>query len=171
MKDKKERLFNFLVGVDSKRDEYELQEIRQIFSWNGLGILLANNILMVIIIVMDQMNNTLSVASVGLILINSLSSLYLVIRLYGKGLNVTEFENPEELRDYKKRALRRSLIQGAYAGGFIYLLTGVIIPFFISETISLNWVDLIKSLVICTIIGGGGLYLSVHFRVKKYEEK
>lgn len=171
MKDKKERLFNFLVGVDSKRDEYELQEIRQVFSWNGLGMLLANNILMVIVLIIDQMNETLSVASIGLIIINFLSSLYLVIRLYGKGLNVTEFENPDELKAYKKRALRRSLIQGAYLGGFVYLVTGVIVPFMVGEPISLSWGELVKALAVCTIVGGGSLYLLIHFRVKKYEEK
>lgn len=171
MKSKKERLFSFLVGVDSKRDEYELNEIHQVFSWTGMGLLFANNLLMAIVLVIDQMNETISVAGIGLVIINMLSSVYLVIKLYGKGLNTTEFEELAELKRYKRNALWCSLSQGAVIGVFLYLLMGVILPLILGERVVLNGGDFIKSLVVCTFGIGLIFYLFIHFRVKKYTEK
>lgn len=168
-KKRKEKLFNLFIGVDTNRDEYQLQEIRHILANIAIGLSISNMLLLCILIIVDQVNQATSVGTVGLSIINIISTIYFYIKIGRKGLNETEFTTEEELNQFKKRALYRSLIQGGFLGILVYFITSILLPFILSETFKLNLIDLLKIVVFGTIFIGSILYLIVCLRLKKYE--
>lgn len=132
----KEKWFNYFIGIDTKRDEYQSQEIRRILANMALVLWMSIMILQFILMILDQINHETSAGTIGLFIINVTIPIYFYIQIGRQGLNVTEFSDVEEFRSFKRRALYRSLIGGAFLGLVAYFITSIILPLVMREAIN-----------------------------------
>lgn len=167
----KEKSFFVFIGLDSRRDEYQVEKIRYLLSKTGIGLWLSNMGLLIILLIQDQLRHEVSFATIALLIITTVSSGYVMFELYRQGLNITEFETEEEFKRYRWRALGRAYLQGAYLGLIVYLLTSVIFPLILNEALVLKLSELFKAVAISSVSVGSILAVFIYFRLKKYDEE
>ena len=86
----KERVYNSFVGTLSERDEYQKQEINKELSVAGIGLWWLNMLVMLIMLLVDTMNHTISIGTIFIFLSNMIYANYLAFKFKKKGLSDTE---------------------------------------------------------------------------------
>ncbi|MDF9625522.1 DUF3278 domain-containing protein, partial [Bacillus cereus] len=99
----KERVYNSFVGTLSERDEYQKQEINKELSVAGIGLWWLNMLVMLIMLLVDTMNHTISIGTIFIFLSNMIYANYLVFKFKKKGLSDTECATKEEYLQHKKK--------------------------------------------------------------------
>lgn len=98
----KERVYNSFVGTLSERDEYQKQEINKELSVAGIGLWWLNMLVMLIMLLVDTMNHTISIGTIFIFLSNMIYANYLAFKFKKKGLSDTECATKEEYLQHKK---------------------------------------------------------------------
>ncbi|MEH7456950.1 hypothetical protein V7183_06825, partial [Bacillus sp. JJ1127] len=60
----KEKLYTNFIGTISERDEYQKQEINKELAIAGVGLWYLNMLAMLIMLIVDTMNNTMSIGTI-----------------------------------------------------------------------------------------------------------
>ena len=80
----KERVYNSFVGTMSERDEYQKQEINKELSVAGIGLWWLNMLIMLIMLLIDTMNHTISIGTILIFLSNMIYANYLTFKFKKK---------------------------------------------------------------------------------------
>lgn len=94
----KERVYNSFVGTMSERDEYQKQEINKELSVAGIGLWWLNMLVMLIMLLVDTMNHTISIGTILVFLSNMIYANYLAFKFKKKGLSDTECATQEKIK-------------------------------------------------------------------------
>lgn len=108
----KERVYNSFVGTLSERDEYQKQEINKELSVAGIGLWWLNMLVMLIMLLVDTMNHTISIGTIFIFLSNMIYANYLAFKFKKKGLSDTECATKEEYLQHKKKLRKAGLKAG-----------------------------------------------------------
>ena len=77
----KNKLLNHFIGVMDDRDEYQQQEIYKELAFSGMLLWSLSMLLMLVSIVIDTIQNTISFSTPALLMINMIYAFYITIRL------------------------------------------------------------------------------------------
>ncbi|PRT33490.1 DUF3278 domain-containing protein [Bacillus wiedmannii] len=139
----KERVYNNFVGTMSERDEYQKQEINKGLSVAGIGLWWLNMLVMLIMLLVDTMNHTISIGTILIFLSNMIYANYLTFKLKKKGLNDTECATKEEYLQHKKKLRKAGLKAGVLRGFQMFVFMNYILPYVGSEEISISLFDVV----------------------------
>ncbi|MGM7634437.1 DUF3278 domain-containing protein [Bacillus sp. Hm123] len=144
MKDSwKEKVYSHFIGAISERDEYQKQEINKELAIAGIGLWYLNMLAMLIMLIVDTMNDTISIGTIIVFFVNMIYANYLVWKLKKKGLNDTECATEEEYLQ-KKRQLKKSGVKAGVLWGFqMFIFMSYISPYLSSGDISVSLFDVI----------------------------
>ncbi|HFK1463023.1 DUF3278 domain-containing protein [Bacillus sp. YAF12_1] len=137
----KERVYNSFVGTMSERDEYQKQEINKELSVAGIGLWWLNMLVMLIMLLVDTMNHTISIGTIFTFLSNMIYANYLTFKFKKKGLNETECATKEEYLQHKKKLRKAGLKAGVLWGFQMFVFMNYILPYVGSEEISISLFD------------------------------
>ena len=90
MKNMLEKMYLRFINKVSERDEYQIQEINKEFAIAGLMLWYTNILAMFIMLVVDTINQTLSIGTIITFVVNMLYANYLMWKLKKKKLNDIE---------------------------------------------------------------------------------
>ncbi|MDA1586606.1 DUF3278 domain-containing protein [Bacillus cereus group sp. TH230-1LC] len=153
----KERVYNSFVGTMSERDEYQKQEINKELSVAGIGLWWLNMLVMLIMLLVDTMNHTISIGTILVFLSNMIYANYLAFKFKKKGLSDTECATKEEYLQHKNKLRKAGLKAGLLWGFQMFVFMNYILPYVGSEEISIS---LFK--VVIFICGGGFFGLTMY---------
>jgi len=139
----KERVYNSFVGTLSERDEYQKQEINKELSVAGIGLWWLNMLIMLIMLLVDTMNHTISIGTILIFLSNMIYANYLTFKFKKKGLNETECATKEEYLQHKKTLRKAGLKAGILWGFQMFVFMNYIFPYVGSEEISISLLDVV----------------------------
>ncbi|WP_459501900.1 DUF3278 domain-containing protein [Bacillus sp. C1] len=139
----KEKIYTRFIGAMSERDEYQKQEINKELAIAGVGLWYLNILVMFIMLIVDTMNNTISIGTILIFLVNMISSLYIFQKIEKKKLNDTECATKEEYEEKKKQLRKSSVKQGLTWGVQMFILMSYVFPYLRSEEISISLFNVI----------------------------
>ncbi len=139
----KEKVYNNFIGTISERDEYQKQEINKELAIAGIGLWWLNMLVMLIMLLVDTMNHTISIGTIFIFLINMIYTNYLIFKLKKKGLNDTECATEEEYLKHKKTLKKAGLKAGVLWGFQMFVFMTYILPYLGSEEISVSLFDVV----------------------------
>ncbi|MGH0592556.1 DUF3278 domain-containing protein [Bacillus pretiosus] len=137
----KERVYNSFVGTMSERDEYQKQEINKELAVAGIGLWWLNMLVMLIMLLVDTMNHTISIGTILFFLPNMIYANYLTFKFKKKRLNETECATKEEYLQHKKKLRIAGLKAGVLWGFQMFVFMNYILPYVGSEEISISLFD------------------------------
>lgn len=138
----KEKIYTTFIGAISDRDEYQKQEINKELAFAGVGLWYLNMLAMLIMLVIDAMNQTTSVGTIIIFIINMIYSNYVIIKMKKGKLNDTECATKEEFLE-KKKLLRKSSFKAGISWGLqMFVFMCYVFPFLSSEKISISSFDI-----------------------------
>ncbi|MFB6649257.1 DUF3278 domain-containing protein [Bacillus toyonensis] len=146
-----EKLYNHFIGAMDERDEYQKQEINKELAFSGMILWYLNMIAMIIMLIVDTINNTMSIGTIITFVINMIYAGYLLRNIEKKKLNDTECTTKEEYLEKKKKLKIKSLKAGILWAFQMFILMCYIFPYLSSKTISVSLFDII-------IWSGGGIF-------------
>ncbi|MES5849433.1 MULTISPECIES: DUF3278 domain-containing protein [unclassified Bacillus cereus group] len=149
-----EKLYKHFIGAIDERDEYQKQEINKELAFSGMILWYLNMIAMFIMLIVDTINNTMSIGTIITFIINMIYAGYLIRNIEKKKLNDTECTTKEEYLEKKKKLKKQSLKAGIYFSFQMFILMCYIFPYLSSGTISISLFDII-------IWSGGGIFFGV----------
>lgn len=149
----KKQLYNNFIGAIDDRDEYQKQEINRELAVAGMGLFSFVIIFMFILLIIDTINNTLSVGTIGLFVIIYLYSLYIIIKLRKNKLNDTECSSEQNYKLMKK-SLKKQGVKAGFMWGFFMLVTNTyLLPFLDTGNSNASWFDFILWSVMGSLFG------------------
>nr|WP_144492683.1 MULTISPECIES: DUF3278 domain-containing protein [Bacillus cereus group] len=154
----REKIYTTFIGAINDRDEYQKQEIDKELAFAGVGLWYLNMLAMLIMLIIDTMNQTTSVGTIIIFLINIIYSNYVIFKMKKGKLNVTECGTKEEFLEQKNLLKKSSFKAGISWGLQMFVFMCYVFPYLSSEKISISLFD------ICLWSGGGivfGLFMYV----------
>lgn len=160
------KMLNRLIGVDNDRDEYQLQEIYKELASAGALMWYLSIGVMGICLLVDTFNHTLSVGTIGLLIVNMIYASKVFIRVRKKELDSMECANEAEYKE-KLKVMRKGGFKGGLLFGFYMTVMNVyLFPFIAGDRIELTW----RSLIIQICVGlffGVAMYFVGKSKIKK----
>lgn len=162
----KHQIFNHFIGAIDERDEYQQQEIYKELAFTGILLYYMTMLLMMISFIIDLVQQTFSIMSPVLLVVNIVYSYLIMIRLNKKEWMVTDCATPEEYEMNVRKLKRSSTLAGINWGLLMLLWMEYLMPFISREEIMFSWIDL----VIWTI-GGAVFGVAMYYFAKSKLEK
>lgn len=162
----KNQIFNHFIGAIDARDEYQQQEIYKELAFTGILLYYMTMALMMISLINDLVQQTVSIMTPILLVVNIGYSALIMKRLNKKEWMVTDCATPEEY-EINVRRLKRSSTFGGISWGLMMLLwMEYLMPLISREEISFSWIG-----VIIWGIGGVLFGVTMYFITKSKLEK
>ncbi|MEN0587867.1 hypothetical protein [Kurthia gibsonii] len=162
----KNQIFNHFIGAIDARDEYQQQEIYKELAFTGILLYYVTMALMMISLINDLVQQTVSIMTPILLVVNIGYSALIMKRLNKKEWMATDCATPEEY-EINVRRLKRSSTFGGISWGLMMLLwMEYLMPLISREEISFSWIG-----VIIWGIGGVLFGVTMYFITKSKLEK
>ncbi|MCZ0702960.1 dolichol kinase [Natronobacillus azotifigens] len=125
----KNKILNRFIGVFDDRDEYQRNQIYEELAFSGILLWFLTTLLMVISFVMDVFQNSLSFATIALIIINMVYAIIITIRLRKKRLDETDCASLEEYEEKKRHLKKASFFAGGLYAFFMLVFMEYALPY------------------------------------------
>lgn len=163
----KDQILNRFVGTMSDRDEYQKQEIYKELAYSGILLYWLCIFLMFICLLVDTYHHTLSVGTIGLLVIVMGYSVVFLQRIRKKQLDITEFTSEEEYKAAVGKLLKNSIKGGLLWGIQMFILMQYILPYIADGEIKPSWYTFLIFVVFGSTFFGGAIYLLAKSKMKK----
>ncbi|WP_369902058.1 DUF3278 domain-containing protein [Bacillus manliponensis] len=140
----KENIYNNFIGAMTDRDEYQKQEINKELAISGIMLWWLNMVAMLIMLILDTINHTISAGTIIILIINLLYAAYFIWKTKSKSLTDTECATEEEYIEKKKQLQISSVKVGLFWGFWMFILNSYLFPYIGSEKLSVSLSDVIR---------------------------
>ncbi|MEN2465496.1 DUF3278 domain-containing protein [Ornithinibacillus sp. JPR2-1] len=145
----KNKMLNHFIGVMDNRDEYQQQEIYRELAFSGMLLWSLSMLLMLVSIVVDTIQNTLSIATPALLVINMIYAFYITLRMRKKGLDSTDCASNEEYKEKMKYLRKKCTYVGILMGLTLLVFNQYLFPYLSTGEMDASWANLFS----CVIAG------------------
>ena len=162
----KNQIFNHFIGAIDARDEYQQQEIYKELAFTGILLYYMTMALMMISLINDLVQQTFSIMTPILLVVNIGYSALIMKRLNKKEWMATDCATPEEYELNVRKLKRSSTFAGISWGLAMLLWMEYLMPLISREEVSFSWIG-----VISWGIGGVFFGVAIYFVSKSRLEK
>lgn len=135
----KNKIINHFIGAIDNRNEYQQQEIYKELAFSGILLWYLTMSLMFISLIIDTIQNTLSLATPLLLVINMIYAIIVMIRIRKKHLDETDCASIEEYEEKRKQLKKASSLAGIQWGLFMLILMEYVSPYLSTGEIDVRW--------------------------------
>jgi len=143
----KNKLLNHFIGVMDDRDEYQQQEIYKELAFSGVLLWYLSMLLMLVSIVVDTVQNTMSFSTPALLIINMIYAFYITIRMRKKEVDSTDCASIEEYEEKKKYLKKKCTFGGIIVSLTVLLFNQYLFPYLSTGEINTSWANLLSGVI------------------------